>query len=85
MYNLPTLILFPLLIIGDSLWNLKNNCFKSTGIFLSITCGFLTGLLWASIIDYIKQPKLQYFNVGSDKTVCNRPSKQLFKCTFKTS
>ena len=85
MYNLPTLILFPALILGDVIWNLKNNCFKSTGVFLSILCGFLTGLLWARLIDSLKQPKLQYFNVGSDKTVCNRPSKQLFKCTFRTS
>jgi hypothetical protein len=85
MYNLPTLILFPALILGDIIWNIKNNCFKTTGIFLSILSGILTGFLWALLIDSIKQTKLQYFNVGSDRTVCQRPSKQLFKCTFKTS
>lgn len=85
MYNLPTLILFPILILGDVLWNLKNGCFKFTGVFLSIVVGGMVGLLWAILIDSIKQPRLQYFNVGSDRTVCQRPSKQLFKCTFKTS
>ena len=85
MYNLPTLILFPALILGDVLWNIKNNCFKTTGIFLSLVCGFVTGILWALMIDSLHLPKLQYFNVGSDRTVCQRPSKQLFKCTFKTS
>jgi len=84
MYNLPTLILFPLLIIGDTLWNIKNGCFKPVSVLASIIIGGSVGVLWALIIDSIKQPKLQYFNIGSDKTVCQRPSKQLFKCTFKS-
>jgi uncharacterized protein (DUF697 family) len=84
MYNLPTLILFPILIAGDALWNVKNNCFKPFGILVSIIVGGCIGALWAYIIDSINQPKLQYFNIGSDKTVCQRPSKQLFKCTFKS-
>lgn len=83
MYNLPTLILFPILILGDIIWNIKNNCFKPFGVILSVIVGGGVGAIWAYIIDNIKQPKLQYFNVGSDKTVCQRPSKQLFKCTFK--
>jgi hypothetical protein len=84
MYNLPTLILFPLLIIGDTLWNIKNGCFKPFPVLASIIIGGSVGALWALLIDSIKQPKLQYFNIGSDKTVCQRPSKQLFKCTFKS-
>jgi hypothetical protein len=83
LYNLPTLILFPLLILGDLVWNVKNNCFKPTGVVLSIIIGGGIGALWAHIIDSLKQSKLQYFNMTSDKTVCQRPSKQLFKCTFK--
>jgi len=83
MYNLPTLILFPILILGDFIWNVKNDCFKPVGVLISIIAGGGMGALWAFIIDTINQPKLQYFNVGSDKTVCQRPSKQLFKCTFK--
>jgi hypothetical protein len=83
MYNLPTLILFPILILGDMLWNIKNGCFQSFGVILSMGVGAVIGAFWAYIIDSINQPKLQYFNVGSDKTVCQRPSKQLFKCTFQ--
>jgi hypothetical protein len=83
MYNLPTLILLPALILGDFIWNIKNECFTPIGILVSIIVGGGFGALWAYIIDSINQPKLQYFNVGSDKTVCQRPSKQLFKCTFK--
>ena len=83
MYNLPTLILFPMLILGDLFWNIKNECFQPFGTLMSLLIGGGVGLLWAFIIDTIKKPKLQYFNVGSDRTVCERPSKQLFKCTFK--
>lgn len=83
MYNLPTLILFPILILGDLIWNIKNNCFKPFGVLLSVIVGGGIGALWAYIIDSLKQSRLQYFNIGSDKTVCQRPSKQLFKCTFK--
>lgn len=83
MYNLPTLILFPILILGDLIWNIKNNCFKPFGVLLSVIVGGGIGALWAYIIDSLKQTRLQYFNIGSDKTVCQRPSKQLFKCTFK--
>lgn len=83
MYNLPTLILFPMLILGDLFWNIKNECFQPFGTIMSLFIGGGVGLLWAFIIDTIKKPKLQYFNVGSDRTVCERPSKQLFKCTFK--
>jgi hypothetical protein len=83
MYNLPTIILFPIIILGDAIWNIKNNCFNPAAVFGAIVAGGGIGALWAYIIDSIKQPNLQYFNVGSDKTVCQRPSKQLFKCTFK--
>ena len=83
MYNLPTLIFFPLLILGDIIWNIRNTCYQPFGILISVVIGGGIGAFWAFIIDSLNQPKLQYFNVGSDNTVCKRPSKQLFKCTFK--
>jgi len=83
MYNLPTLILFPILIVGDMIWNIKNNCYPILGVIMAIICGGIVGALWAAIIDSINQPNLFFLSVGSDRTVCQRPSKQLFKCTFK--
>lgn len=83
MYNLPTLILFPILILGDIIWNIKNACYQPMGILVSLIVGGGIGAFWAYIIDSLNQPKLQYFNVGSDNTVCQRPTKQLFRCTFK--
>jgi hypothetical protein len=80
--NLPTLIILPLLILGDIIWNLTNDCYKFLGILLSIVCGGLIAWLWAAIVNSFKQPQLFFINVGGGKTVCSRPSKQLFKCTF---
>jgi hypothetical protein len=85
MSNLPTLIILPLLILGDLIWNITNDCYNLVGLILSIACGGLMGWAWAAIVNSFKQPQLFFLNVGGDKTVCHRPSKQLFKCTFKKS
>ena len=83
--NLPTLIILPALILGDLIWNIANDCYTPFGLVLSIVCGGLMGWAWAAIVNTFKQPQLFFLNVGGDKTVCHRPSKQLFKCTFKKS
>jgi hypothetical protein len=85
MSNLPTLIILPALILGDLIWNIANDCYNPFGLVLSIACGGLMGWAWAAIVNTFKQPQLFFLNVGGDKTVCHRPSKQLFKCTFKKS
>ena len=80
--NLPTLIILPILILGDLIWNIANDCYKPFGIIVSIVCGSLMGWAWAAIVNSFNQPQLFFLNVGGNKTVCHRPSKQLFKCTF---
>ena len=81
--NIPILVFFPVLIMGDILWNIKNSCYKPMGIMISLSVGCLMGAAWAAIISSLNQPRLLFLNVGSDRTVCQRPSKQLFKCNFK--
>jgi len=83
LYNLPTLILFPILILGDIIWNIKNGCYPIASVLAAIIIGGGIGVLWAFIIQSIGKPDLFYLNVGSDQSVCVRPSKQLYKCTFK--
>jgi len=80
--NLPTLIFFPILISGELIWNLRNNCYTFFGIFLGLAIGCLMGWAWATIIERLNKPDLFFINTGSNQTVCQRPSKQLFKCTF---
>lgn len=83
MNNLPTLILFPLLILADLVWNIKNSCYQPYGIIISIIIGGAFGAIWAAIIDSMKKPDLFFLSTGSNRETCSRPSKQLFKCTFK--
>jgi hypothetical protein len=83
--NLPTLIFFPILILADFIWNIMNDCYTSFGVIISLLAGGGMGLAWASIITQLNQPNLLFLNVGSNQSVCQRPSKQLFKCTFPTT
>lgn len=85
LYNLPTLILFPVLILSDIIWNLKNSCYPIQSILAAIIIGGGVGVGWANTIQSIGKPDLFYLNVGSDQSVCRRPSKQLFKCTYKNT
>jgi len=81
--NIPTLIFFPALILADIIWNIMNECFKPFSLIMAVVIGGGIGAGWAALIESFKQPRLFFLNVGSDKVVCQRPSKQLFKCTFK--
>jgi len=80
--NIPTILLFSMLIAGDIVWNFSNKCYNALGIFGSLIIGGSFGYLWGIVIDSIGKPNLLYLNVGSDQTVCSRPSAQLYKCTF---
>lgn len=80
--NIPTLFLFSALIAGDIVWNLANNCYHWINVGASLIIGGGFGYLWGFVIKSIGKPNLLYLNVGSDQTVCSRPSAQLFKCTF---
>lgn len=83
--NIPTLILLPALILADIIWNASHQCYAISGIVLSVLCGGLIGWLWAATVHSFNKPDLFFLNVGSNRPVCQRPSKQLFKCTFKKS
>jgi uncharacterized membrane protein len=78
--NLPTIIIFPILIIADFMWHSSNSCSKPASILAAIIIGGLTGIAWSYIIDSTKLKKLQYFNGLSNKETCSLPSKQLFRC-----
>jgi len=83
--NLPTLLIFPTLIVSDLLWNMYNGCAKPFSLLVSIMIGGLVGVAWSAFIDSTKLTKLQYFNGLSNKESCSRPSKQSFVCTSKSS
>jgi hypothetical protein len=83
--NIPTLIVFPLLIIGEYVWNMNYGCSGNTGLLVAFGIGSVVGTIWSAIIDSTKMTELQYFNGISNAAVCSRPSKQIFKCKKTTA
>jgi hypothetical protein len=81
MQNVATLIFFPLLIIIDAIWNMNNSCFSVIQIFVAIIVGGVIGSLWGWVIYSTKSQNLQYFAGYSNNQVCNKPSKNTFKCS----
>ena len=79
--NIPTLIIFPLLIIAEFAWNLFYKCSSMAGIIAAFSIGSLIGVAWSAILDSSGAVKLQYFNGISNANACTRSSTQKFKCT----
>lgn len=77
--NSPTFIIFPILIMADIVWNLKNECSKAIALFASLSIGTIFGILWGLIIDSV-DPELQFFNGIGNKNICKRPSSTLYRC-----
>jgi hypothetical protein len=78
--NIPTLVIFPILIVSDIIWNYSNECTTAFASFIAVLIGCLCGFLWSSFIESTKLSSLQYFNGISNKQTCSAPSKQVFRC-----
>jgi|TARA_B100000900_G_scaffold398473_1_gene399867 hypothetical protein len=78
--NIPTFIMFPILIIGDIFWSTSNGCSTNIMLITSLIIGGIIGTLWAMIIEGTKVPDLAYFSGISNKDVCSRPTKSLYRC-----
>jgi len=79
--NLAVIIFFPLLILVETYWNISNGCFPVFKSVIALVIGGGLGLAWSAIIDASKLKGLQYYNVGSNRERCTRPSNQRFVCT----
>ena len=79
--NIPTLIIFPLIIIGEFAWNSFYGCASMIGVIIAGFIGGVIGLMWSWIIAQSGAVNLQYFNGISNSNVCTRSSTQKFKCT----
>jgi len=82
--NIPTLIIFPLIIIAEFAWNMFYTCTSMAGIVAAFGIGSIIGWAWSTIIRSSGAVKLQYFNGISNSNVCTRSSTQKFKCTTTT-
>jgi hypothetical protein len=78
--NIPTLLIFPILILGDIFWNVSNQCNNALALFVSLIVGGGAGILWAYIIDSTGKVDLQMFNGLGTNNVCSRPTKTIYRC-----
>jgi len=78
--NIPTFVIFPLVILADMMWNVLNSCSTNIMLLTALIIGGLIGVLWAMIIDSTQMTNLTYFSGISNKDVCSKPSKSLYKC-----
>jgi len=78
--NIPTFIIFPILIVADMIWNTANECSSNAYLLSALIIGGIIGVLWAIIIDSTNITNLSYFSGISNKDVCSKPSKSLYKC-----
>lgn len=80
LYNIPTLILFPLLILSDMGWNIQNGCYPLLACVISLVVAGGIGVLWSYIVS-VYMPNMQYLIVGSNREMCMKPSDQTLICT----
>jgi hypothetical protein len=77
--NIPTLVFFPVIILFDMVWNIRNSCFM-VELPIALALGFGFGWLWGYIIESSKMTNLLYFNKISGASECSRPTKSTFTC-----
>jgi hypothetical protein len=78
--NIPTFIIFPLIILADMMWNTSNGCSSNPKLLVALIIGGLIGVLWAMIIDSTGMVSLTYFSGVSNKAVCSQPSRSMYRC-----
>jgi len=80
LYNIPTLILFPIIILSDMGWNIKNGCYPLIACVMSLIVAGGIGVLWSFIVSTY-MPNMQYIIVGSNREMCMKPNDQTMICT----
>jgi hypothetical protein len=79
--NLPTIILFPILIVANAIWVITSGCAEISTIIISAAIGAAGGFGWFMFIKNTGYHDLALFNGISNKAVCRKPSKTRFRCT----
>ena len=79
IFNIPTLILFPVLILADIWWNISNGCFPLVSCILSLIVAGGLGVGWSAFVQK-NMPNMQYLMAGSNRQMCMKPSETYFTC-----
>jgi hypothetical protein len=79
IFNLPTLILFPILLLADIWWNISNGCFPVVSCLMSLIVAGGLGVGWSAFVQQ-NMPNMQYLMVGGNRNMCMKPSETVFTC-----
>jgi len=80
-HNYYVLLCLIVLFFIDAFAKYYNRCTTPMGIFLGGLIGILSGIIYWAMLYYTESEKLLYFQPEtSNNVVCNRPSKQTFRC-----
>lgn len=78
--NLYLVILFPLLIGFDLMFNINNNCMNPAQMLLTSTAfGGVCGATWSYILSLLKLSDMAFFS-NQKGSYCSRPSNQKLRC-----
>jgi hypothetical protein len=84
--NIPTILLFIILILADFAWSLINKCTPSLlHPLLAGGIGAMFGVGWASILTAYKLTDFYYISGTSTREVCSAPTQKSFKCWKSSS
>ena len=81
--NIEVLISIGILFVSNILFQFKNNCLGNSyilAIVVGLLLGIFGGFLWFLMLYFTKKDLLFFNELLSNNVVCNRPSKQKFKC-----
>lgn len=83
--NLPTIVIFAILLFTEMIWNIKNGCANFLALCVGTMIGGGIGLVWSRMVDVSGMTNLKYYNGISTQVTCSRPSEQKFKCSIQPS
>jgi len=84
--NIPTILLFIILILADFAWSTINKCTPSLLYpLLAGGIGAMFGVGWASVLTAYKLTDFYYISGTSTREVCSAPTQKSFKCWKSSS
>jgi len=79
--NIPVLGFFIALLLIDCYSKVLKRCTNFLGSFMGIALGSILGSIWYSIFKSTGNGALLYYDeLKSNSSICNKPSRQTFKC-----
>ena len=80
--NIPLILTLLILLVIDMISQFYQKCTTILGTFLGILVGFIMGAGWYGLINTSGYKSLLYYSdFTGNKTICNRPQKEYFKCS----